>query len=87
MHSALEFLVHHGYVVLLCWVFVEQMGVPVPTSPLLLAAGALAGTGRLNFLAAISLCVFAAVCADSIWYWLGRTKGIKVLQQIGRAHV
>lgn len=80
MHSALEFLVHHGYVVLLCWVFVEQMGVPVPTSPLLLATGALAGTGRLNFLAAIFLCVFAAVCADSIWYWLGRTKGIKILQ-------
>ena len=80
MHSAFESLVHHGYVVLLCWVFVEQMGVPVPTVPLLLAAGALAGTGRMNFLAAILLCVFAAVCADSIWYLLGRTKGIRVLQ-------
>ena len=80
MHSAFEFLVRHGYTVLLCWVFVEQMGVPIPTIPLLLAAGALAGTARLNFLAAILLCVIAAVCADSVWYALGRTKGIRVLQ-------
>jgi membrane protein DedA with SNARE-associated domain len=48
MHSAFEFLVRHGYLVILCWVFVEQMGVPIPTMPLLLAAGALAGAGRLN---------------------------------------
>lgn len=80
MHNAFEFLVHHGYVVLLCWVFVEQMGVPVPTVPLLLATGALAGTGRLNFFIAVLLSVFAAVCADFTWYMLGRTKGIKVLQ-------
>ena len=80
LHNALEFLVHHGYVVLLCWVFVEQMGVPIPTTPLLLAAGALAGSARLNFLAAVFLCVLAAVSADFIWYWLGRTRGIKVLQ-------
>ena len=80
MHSAFEFLVRHGYIVLLCWVFVEQMGVPIPTIPLLLAAGALAGTARLNFLGAMLLCIFAAVCADSIWYAMGRTKGIRVLQ-------
>lgn len=80
IHSAFEFLVHHGYVVLLCWVFVEQMGIPVPTIPLLMAAGALAGAGRLNLLAVVSLPIFAAVCADSIWYGLGRTKGIKILQ-------
>jgi membrane protein DedA with SNARE-associated domain len=82
MHRALEFLVHHGYIVLPCWVFVEQMGVPVPTIPLLLATGTLAGTGRMNFAAAIFLSVFAAVCADSIWYWLGLIKGAKILQYL-----
>src|SRR5262245_25701987 len=80
MHSALEFLLHHGYVVLLAWVFGEQVGLPVPSLPLLLAAGALAGAGRLNFLASLLICVFAAVVADSIWYALGRLKGIKILQ-------
>jgi membrane protein DedA with SNARE-associated domain len=80
MHSTLDFLLRHGYVVLLAWVFGEQIGLPVPSLPLLLAAGALAGTHRLNFLFSLFLCVFAAVAADSIWYTMGRIKGIKVLQ-------
>ena len=80
MHSTLEFLLHHGYVVLLAWVFAEQIGLPVPSLPLLLAAGALAGTGHLSFFACLSICIFAAVSADSMWYALGRFKGIKVLQ-------
>jgi membrane protein DedA with SNARE-associated domain/rhodanese-related sulfurtransferase len=80
MHSTIEFLLHHGYVVLLVWVFAEQIGLPVPSLPLLLAAGALAGTGHLNFFACLIVAVFASVCADSIWFEMGRLKGIKVLQ-------
>src|SRR6266853_2205497 len=80
MHRTLEFLLHHGYVVLLGWVFAEQMGLPLPSMPLLLAAGALAGTGHLSFLASLFYVIAAAVAADSIWYQLGRRKGIKILQ-------
>jgi membrane protein DedA with SNARE-associated domain len=80
MNSTLEFLVRHGYVVLLVWVFVEQLGLPIPSVPLLLAAGALAGTGRMNILAALLVTMFAALCADSLWYELGRIKGIAILQ-------
>jgi membrane protein DedA with SNARE-associated domain len=80
MHKLLEFLIHHGYLVILVWVFAEQAGVPVPSTPLLLAAGALCGTGHLN----LGICVFLAVLASSIsdmmWYQLGHRKGIKVLQ-------
>src|ERR1700736_4062587 len=80
MHRTLEFLLHHGYILLLGWVFAEQLGMPVPSMPLLLAAGALAGTGHLSFFASLFCAMFAAVTADSIWYQLGRRKGIKVLQ-------
>lgn len=80
MHRTLEFLLHHGYVLLLGWVFAEQMGLPIPSMPLLLAAGALAGTGHLNFFASLFYVIFAAVMADSIWYQLGRRKGIRILQ-------
>lgn len=80
MHRTLEFLLHHGYVVLLAWVFAEQAGVPVPSLPLLLAAGALAGSHQQNIFASLFIVAFAAVSADSIWYQLGRRKGIKVLQ-------
>src|SRR6202790_3754346 len=80
MHRTLEFLLPHGHVVLLVWVFAEQAGVPVPSLPLLLAAGALAGSHQLNIFASLFVVTFAAVSADSIWYQLGLRKGIKVLQ-------
>jgi membrane protein DedA with SNARE-associated domain len=80
MYSLLDFLLRHGYVVLLGWVFTEQIGFPVPTVPLLLAAGALAGAGRLSFFASLFFCVLAAVAADTIWFQLGRLKGIRILQ-------
>jgi membrane protein DedA with SNARE-associated domain len=80
MHAILEFLLHHGYLVVLVWVFVEQAGVPVPSSPLLLAAGALSGTHHLNFVICLLAAVFASVLADFAWYQLGHREGIKVLQ-------
>jgi membrane protein DedA with SNARE-associated domain len=80
MHRVIEFLLHHGYIVLLAWVFVEQAGVPIPSLPLLLAAGALAGSHQLNLFASFFIVAFAAVSADSVWYQLGRHRGIKVLQ-------
>src|SRR5438552_3452644 len=80
MHGTLEFLVHHGYVVLLGWVFAEQIGLPIPSLPILLAAGALAGTGRLSFFGSLVMAMVASLMADTIWFQLGRLKGIKVLQ-------
>lgn len=80
MHGMLEFILRHGYLVLLAWVFSEQAGIPIPSLPLLLAAGALAGAGKLNFASALMVCLLAALSADTIWYELGRKKGIKILQ-------
>lgn len=80
MHRTVEFLLHHGYIVLLAWVFAEQSGVPVPSIPLLLAAGALAGSGQLSLFVSLFFVTLAAVCADFLWYQLGRHKGIRILQ-------
>jgi membrane protein DedA with SNARE-associated domain len=80
MHRTLEFLLHHGNMVVLGWVFIEQVGIPLPSMPILLAAGALAGTGHLNFFASLFYAMLAALAADSIWYQLGRQKGIRILQ-------
>lgn len=80
MHSTLEFLIRHGYLVLLGWVFVEQLGLPVPSLPVMLAAGALAGSGRLSFWTSLLLVSVSALTADSIWYLLGKTRGIRILQ-------
>jgi membrane protein DedA with SNARE-associated domain len=80
MHSTLEFLIKHGYVVLLAWVFAEQLGLPIPSLPVVLAAGALSGTGQLSFWSSFFFVTIAALSADSIWYMLGRRKGIRILQ-------
>jgi membrane protein DedA with SNARE-associated domain len=84
MHRFLEFLLHHGYLVLGVWVFAEQMGMPVPSSPLLLAAGALSGMKQMNFVASLGLAVLASSLSDMLWYQLGHRKGIKVLRWLCR---
>ena len=46
MRDILPFLLKHGYAVLFLSVLAEQAGVPIPSTPFLLWAGALAGLGR-----------------------------------------
>lgn len=84
MHAMLEFILRHGYLVVAVWVFAEQAGLPVPSSPMLLAAGALSGTGHLNVALCLLLAVTASVVSDTLWYQLGHRKGIKVLQWLCR---
>ena len=48
MNYTLQYLLNHGYSVLFAWVLVEQAGVPIPSAPILLAAGALVGFGRMT---------------------------------------
>ena len=43
MNDTLQFVVQYGYALLFGWVMIEQGGLPIPATPLLLAAGALAG--------------------------------------------
>src|SRR5262249_16485926 len=84
VHGSLEFLLRHGYVVLPTLVFAEQVGLPFPATPFLLAAGALAGHGHMSFWFCLTLSTVAAVLADGLWYQLGPTKRITVLQFLCR---
>lgn len=84
MAELLQFVVRHGYMVVLAWVFLEQGGLPIPSSPLLLAAGALAGAHRMNLGTVILFATVGAVASDSVWYQLGRWNGVRVLQLLCR---
>src|SRR5260370_28675275 len=79
MSQITQFLIDHGGPVLFLAVLVEQIGLPLPAAPWLLAAGTLAAVGGLNPLLAIGLSVLACLIADSIWFWLGRRGGERVL--------
>ena len=48
MPIAIEFFVGHAYAILFLWVLVEQLGLPVPSIPLLLTAGTLSATHRVH---------------------------------------
>jgi membrane protein DedA with SNARE-associated domain/rhodanese-related sulfurtransferase len=84
MNGTVEFLLRHGYFVLFVWVLAEQLGLPLPSAPLLLAAGALAGRHRMNLAMAIALPIAAVVICDVFWYQLGRLQGAKVLRWLCR---
>jgi membrane protein DedA with SNARE-associated domain len=79
-----EFLAHYGHALLFAAVFVAELGLPIPSVPLLVAAGALAASGRLDPLLTLALPTAAALAANLIWYELGRRKGIRVLQLLCR---
>jgi membrane protein DedA with SNARE-associated domain len=80
----IQFLVRHGYTVLFVGVLVEQIGLPVPAVPFLLAAGALAGSGELSFVLATTVGVVAALLSDALWFELGRSRGSRVLNLLCR---
>src|SRR5213083_705917 len=84
MTETLGFLVRHGPGVLFAAVFVEQMGVPLPAAPWLLAAGALAATDNINWFAALAAATFGSLLADLIWFYLGRYGGHRVLDLLCR---
>jgi membrane protein DedA with SNARE-associated domain/rhodanese-related sulfurtransferase len=84
MNETLEFLVRHGAAVLFAAVFVEQIGVPLPAAPWLLAAGTLAATGKLHWLGALLAATFGSILADGLWFYLGRYGGHRVLNLLCR---
>src|SRR2546422_3680747 len=84
MHSAIAFLLKHGSFLVFAWVLAEQLGLPIPSAPLLLAAGALAGSGHLSFGVSLLMALLGALIADFLWYELGRRKGIRILEFLCR---
>ncbi len=84
MNEVIQFLIQHSYAVLFVWVLAEQIGMPMPAAPMLLAAGALAGRGLLHFTLAFILAVLACLISDLLWYQIGRRKGASVLSLLCR---
>ena len=84
MREVVQFLLRHGYAVVGIAVLAEQLGIPVPSVPVLLAAGALSGTGSLSFGACIAIASMAAITGDIVWFMLGRRFGSSVLRLLCR---
>lgn len=72
-------LLVYGYLLVFAWVLVEQVGVPLPATPILLAAGALTAQHQLSFGAALAAGVAACLVSDTCWFFVGRRYGGRVL--------
>ncbi len=72
-------LIEHGYLILFTWVLLDQLALPVPALPMVLAAGALAGEGHLNLWVCFAIVILGCLPANFLWYRLGVSRGNKVL--------
>lgn len=82
--KTIEFVENHGYALLFFWVLAEQGALPIPSMPLLVAAGALAHLGRMSAATALACCLAGALTADCVWFYFGRHRGKRVLRFICR---
>jgi membrane protein DedA with SNARE-associated domain/rhodanese-related sulfurtransferase len=73
-------LLTYGYLLLFAWVLIEQFGIPLPATPILLAAGALTAEGQISFSLALLAGVAASLTSDSSWFLVGRRYGHHVLR-------
>jgi membrane protein DedA with SNARE-associated domain len=72
MTHAAQFALTHGTALLFTWILLQQAGVPIPSAPLLIAAGSLASNGRLRLVPSLVAAFTACLLADGFWYRVGR---------------
>jgi membrane protein DedA with SNARE-associated domain/rhodanese-related sulfurtransferase len=79
MNETVHFLARHGYWLLVGAVLGRQAVLPIPAGVFLVAAGALARSGRLSLSGIVGLSVLTFLFADLAWYEAGRRFGDRML--------
>jgi len=79
MNETIQFLVQHGYWLLIGAVLGRQACLPIPANLVLVAAGALAHSGRLSLSGTVGVSVVTFLLADLAWYEAGRRLGDRIL--------
>jgi membrane protein DedA with SNARE-associated domain len=72
MTHAAPFALAHAAALLFTWILLQQAGVPIPSAPLLIAAGSLAGSTRLGLASSLTAAFSACLLANGFWYQIGR---------------
>ena len=84
MPVALDIFIQYGYAILFLWVFAEMLGVPIPSAPVLVTAGTLTATHRLNLPLVLLAIVAGCIVADTIWFYLGKRYGGAIVRLVCR---
>ena len=57
---------HHVYSVLFAWVLVEQAGIPIPSVPLMLAAGTMSAAHKVQVALILPVVLLACLIAEKL---------------------
>jgi membrane protein DedA with SNARE-associated domain/rhodanese-related sulfurtransferase len=82
MHSTVEAFLHYGYTIVFGWVLLEQLGVPLPSTPILLTMGTLTATHHMKIEWIVLAVMAASAIGDSVWFRLGGRYGSAVTRWI-----
>ncbi len=84
MDDLAQFVVTHGYAIVALAVLIDQIGIPIPAIPVLVATGVLAGDGELSAVGAVAAATAGSIPSDLLWYRAGRRRGGDVLRLLCR---
>ena len=74
----------YGLLLIFAAVLLDEIGLPVPSLPALIVAGALAENGHFSLPTLIGAALAGALLADIVWYWACRHFGRRVLSALCR---
>ena len=77
-------LAQHGLFLVFANVLLTQAGAPVPSTPMLIVAGALAAQGQLGLVLVLAAATFATLLGNVPWYFAGRRYGHRILRTVCR---
>lgn len=82
MHSTVEIFLRYDYLILFLWVLAEQLGIPIPSTPILVTVGTLTATHGMHLHWAILAVLLGAAIGDSVWFRLGDLYGSAVTRWV-----
>jgi len=83
-HELVQLIAEYGLIFIFANVLMEQIGLPVPSVPALIIAGALVVDGKISTLDVFGAAFVACIIADGIWYVAGRYYGRRTLKTLCR---
>ena len=69
----------YGLLLIFAVVLLDEIGLPIPSLPALVAAGAVAASGHFPLAAVIGAALAGALVADLLWYWAAWRFGRRIL--------
>jgi len=84
MQEVTQIIEHYGLAVVFLSVLLDKAGLPIPSYPVLLVAGALSVSGGSPALAVLAAAVAGAGIADLFWYGAGAKFGRRALSLVCR---